>query len=292
MSATRALLQQATDRLRAAGLASPAADARWLLTHVLQVDNLVWAPAAVTAAQAGRYLELVERRAARQPLQHLTGEMAFRRLVLASAPGVFIVRPETEAVAGAAIAAGRAAGSRPLVVDLCTGSGAIALALATEVPGAQVWAVELGAEPLRLAAANAERVGASIHLVPGDIRRPLPALAALAGRCDVVVSNPPYIPPTAVPRDPEVRDHDPALALYGDGPDGLGHVRAVLARAAELLRPGGSVLIEHADCQGLATRTMATQAGFRAARTARDDTDRDRYLVATWPGEEPGDAAD
>ncbi len=232
----------------------------------------------------------VARRSAREPLQLILGHVGFRRLVLHTAPGVFIPRVETELVAGVAIDAARAAVARrgnARAVDLCTGSGAIAAALASEVPGATVWAVELDPRALELAARNL--AGRGVTLVAGDAAAALPELD---GTVDVVVANPPYVPPDGVPRDPEVRDWDPAIALYGGGDDGLAMPRAILARAAGLLRSGGVLVMEHADVQGVAVREKAEAlAAFEAVTTLPDLAGRDRMVRATRRGapEQVGD---
>lgn len=291
----REAMAAVTGALTRAGVPSPAADARWLAQHVLGGPPVL-ATAPLSADQAEQLARLTERRSQREPLQHLLGQMPFRHLTLASAPGTFVARPETEQVAQAAIDAARAAAreakaagrpAAPSVVDLCTGSGAIALAVATEVPGSRVWALELGRAPLELAARNIAALAPQVRLVEGDVCAPIcgSPLGELRGSVDVVVSNPPYVPPAAVPRDPEVAKFDPALALYGQGADGLGHVAAVLQRARELLRAGGRVFIEHADHQGPAVVRMALEAGFTAASTQDDLSGRQRYLAATWPGE-------
>ena len=157
-------------------------------------------------------------RAARVPLQHLTGQAHFRRLTLAVGPGVFVPRPETEVTAGHAIDAASALGPDAVVVDLCTGSGAIALAVKDELPGARVLAVELSDLAHGWAVANRDRLGLDVEVRLGDATT---AFDDLEGAVDVVVSNPPYIPVGAVPVDPEVRDHDPEVALYGGSADGL-----------------------------------------------------------------------
>src|SRR5690606_3382282 len=230
-----------------------------------------------TADQLTAYAALVERRRRREPLQHLTGEMFFRHLRLVSAPGAFVVRPETELVAEEAITAARRLPA-PRVVDLCTGSGAIALAVATEVPAAEVWAVELSEAAPAVARRNAADLAPHVTLVQDDAATALPELD---GTADVVVSNPPYVPPDAVPRDPEVRDHDPDLALYGGGHDGLDVPRAVLRTAARLLRPGGTLVMEHAEVQATAVRAAATGTGaFVDVRTVQDLSGRDRMVVA------------
>jgi release factor glutamine methyltransferase len=196
----------------------------------------------------------VSERARRVPLQHLTGKAGFRRLELSVGPGVFIPRFETEFVAGLAIThllrhclgGGRALGV-PKVVDLCTGSGAIALAIKDEVPAAEVHGVELSDLAHAWAIRNRHGLGLDVDIRLGDATLAFPDLE---GDVDVVVSNPPYIPMGAIPNDPEVRDHDPAVALYGGSSDGLRIPLRVAARAAVLLRPGGFFVMEHADLQG------------------------------------------
>ncbi len=263
-----------------AGVPSPQVDARLLAEHVLGAP-LVHAPALPGPDHLARYAALVERRARREPLQHLTGTMAFRHLTLHAGPGAFVTRPETEVVAGAAIDATReiaGAGRAPLVVDLCSGSGAIALAVATEVPAAVVHAVELSEAALALARRNVAEHAPHVRLHAGDAATALPELD---GTVDVVVSNPPYIPPDAVPIDPEVRDHDPDLALYGGGADGLDVPRAVVTAAGRLLAPGGRFVMEHAELQAEAAAEMLTRAGFTGVWTGRDLSGRPRFVTAT-----------
>ncbi len=281
----RSAVDGAARVLAEAGVASPRVDALALAAHALGVDSLVLAVAPpADAAFLTRYAALVERRRRREPLQHIVGRMAFRHLRLLSAPGTFVVRPETEVVAGVAIEeAARlvAKGGEPVVVDLCTGSGAIALAVATEVPAAWVHAVELSERAVGTARSNVAAAGPLAH--PLDLRRgdAATAFADLAGAVDVVVSNPPYIPPDAVPQDPEVRDHDPDLALYGGGADGLDVPRAVVATAARLLRPGGLLVMEHAEVQAAAVRdAVAATGAFGPATTSVDLTGRDRMVTA------------
>ncbi|MFH5824085.1 peptide chain release factor N(5)-glutamine methyltransferase [Georgenia sp. AZ-5] len=275
--------------LAEAGVPSPDVDARLLAEHVLG-RSLYLVPSAATFADLGdqalqsRFAELVERRRSREPLQHITGQMAFRHLVLAAAPGAFVVRPETELVAQAAIDAAAAVartGRRPVVVDLCTGSGAVALAVATEVPEADVHAVELSEAALAVARRNVDAIAPRVRLVRGDAGAALPELD---GTVDVVVSNPPYIPPDAVPRETEVREHDPDMALYGGGADGLDTPRAVVAAAARLLAPGGTFVMEHAEVQAAAVRDMVAARGLTDVRTERDLGGRDRFVVARRPG--------
>jgi release factor glutamine methyltransferase len=245
----RDLVDAAAGRLAAAGVPSPRHDAEALAAHVLGVDRRdLWRHDEMEPSVERCYDELAERRERREPLQHITGVAYFRHLAVAVGPGVFVPRPETEVVAGAAIDEARSIArhgrATPIVVDLGTGSGAIACSIADEVPTARVHAVELAEEALVWAKRNLE--GSRVHLWAGDLATALPELD---GTVDVVVSNPPYIPLNGVPRDPEVRDHDPAPALYA-GPDGLDVIRVVERVAARLLRSHGLVVVEHADEQG------------------------------------------
>lgn len=270
--------------LGAARVPAPEADAELLIGHVLgltrgQVQAKAFTDAGVAPADTVAVLEVVERRAAREPLQHITGRAAFRQLELAVGPGVFVPRPETEGVAQLAIDALLAVPSAsPVAVDLGTGSGAIALALATEVPHASVVAVENSPRAFVWTKQNAREVGApNLRLVFDDLATALPELD---GGVDVVVSNPPYIPLGAIPRDPEVRLHDPEPALYS-GPDGLDAVRAISVRAAALLRPGGTLVLEHGEEQGPAIRALLAADGWRAPATHEDLTRRPRATTAS-----------
>ncbi|MET0162486.1 MAG: peptide chain release factor N(5)-glutamine methyltransferase, partial [Microbacteriaceae bacterium] len=259
--AVAALRDRAAAALAGAGVPDPEVDAELLLAHVLGVSRggvqakLVTGGAAPEGA-AEALAPLVERRSAREPLQHILGLAAFRHLELEVGPGVFVPRPETETLAQLAIdAALAAAGPSPRVVDLCTGSGAVALAVGTEVPHAEVAAVELSPEAFVWARRNRERAGAeNVRMVFGDLAEALPEWD---GTVDVVVSNPPYIPLGAIPRDPEVRLFDPELALYG-GEDGLDVVRSLSRRALALLHPGGFLVIEHGELQGADIRALLT----------------------------------
>jgi len=237
-------------------------DAELLLGHALGVSrSRLITLDDVPDDAAARFTALVEQRADRVPLQHLTGRAPFRSLELAVGPGVFVPRPETEQLTGWVLE--RIAGlDGPVVVDLGSGSGAIALSIAHEHPGARVTAVERDPGALHWTRHNASvRAGAGdtpIGVVEGDMTDP-PLLSELDGRVAVVVSNPPYVPDDAVlPR--EVADHDPPLALWG-GPDGLDVVRGMLAVAARLLHPGGWLGIEHADQQGSALPALVRSAG-------------------------------
>lgn len=279
-----ALLAWASDELAAAGVPSARGDAAFLIGHVLELGRGEVEARAITAMRvpADRVAEvmtLVDRRARREPLQHILGVAAFRGLTLAVGPGVFVPRPETEIVAQYAIDALRARPTvEPLAVDLGSGSGALALALATEVPNARVVAVEKTPETVPWTRRNVERLGAGrVSVVVADLADALPDLA---GSVDVVVSNPPYVPERALPRDPEVRLFDPPEALYS-GTDGLDAMRAVAATAHRLLVPGGTLVVEHGEEQGSAVRRILAEAGLRASSTHPDLLGRDRATTAT-----------
>jgi len=281
-----AALRDAATALAAAGVPDPDVDAQLLAGHVLGLGRGGVQAAAIRGDEldtthVGRLRELVARRAGREPLQHLTGVAPFRQLELAVGPGVFVPRPETEIVAQLAIDALAAVPSaRPRAVDLGTGSGAIALALATEVPYAEVWALERSADAAVWAHRNIDRLGdGRVHLLIGDLAAPP---AELNGTIDVVVSNPPYVPDDAVPRDPEVRLFDPPQALYG-GEDGLDVVRVLSLVGLRLARPGGAIVIEHGEWQGEAVRAVLAAEGWRGASTHPDLTTRDRATTATRP---------
>jgi release factor glutamine methyltransferase len=289
MSPLRTAVRSATDRLAAAGVDSPEHDARALAVHVLGLDR----PSDLLLVddlrpeQATAYDELVARRADRVPLQHLTGSVGFRHIVLEVGPGVFVPRPETESVVQWAVDAARAEGwTAPLCVDLCTGSGTIAFALANELPGATVHAVERDPDALAWTRRNAaNRVAAgdpevSLHLGSAE-----DALPELDGQLDLVISNPPYVATTEahIP-DPEVVDHDPGIALWA-GEDGLDVVRLVERAARRLLKPGGLLVVEHSDRQGRTAPALLEQAGgWVEVADHRDQAGRDRYVTARWVG--------
>jgi len=268
-------LRAAAAELAAAGVPSPQFDAEELAAFSLGIGRGELSRASGVGPEFAAY---VRRRAAREPLQHITGRAHFRHLTLAVGPGVFVPRPETEVVVDAVLAALRGADHvdhGPVVVDLGTGSGAIALSVAHELPGARVHAVE--ADPGAHAWAARNAAGTAVDLRLGDMADAFPDLD---GTVDVVVSNPPYIPVGAVVRDPEVATHDPALALWS-GPDGLDAVRAVERVAARLLRAGGTVVVEHADLQGeSAPAVFAATGRWTGVADHRDLAGRDRYLTA------------
>jgi len=309
-------LDRAVAVLRAAGVPSPEADAQVLAAAALGVPRAhLPLVASLPADAVGRLRAWVDERARRVPLQYLVGA-PFRHLMLAVGPGVFVPRPETEVVAGWAIdwARARAAavpGEPVRCADLCTGSGAIALALATEVPAAVVDALELEESALGWARRNrdaldpepARRVRlhqADISDISGlsnisdssdlftisDIRAGQPdAPRELRGRLDLVVANPPYLPEAGPDRlEPEVAQHDPPRALWG-GPDGLAGPRAVAELARVLLRPGGALVIEHDDSHGASLPALLAAAGvWKDIQDHPDLAGRDRFVTATLAG--------
>lgn len=278
-----ASLDRAVRILESAGVPNPRVDAELIVGEVLGISRGgVQAKAATDAGLAPDDLvsigELVERRAAREPLQHITGRAAFRNLDLAVGPGVFVPRPETEFVAQFAIDALRAvAGPRPVGVDLGTGSGAIALAMATEVLHAEVYGVEVSPRAFVWTKQNFREVAAD-NATPVFIDL-ADALPHLDGSVDVVISNPPYIPVGAVPRDPEVRLFDPEIALYG-GEDGLDVVRQVSVTGLRLLHSGGLLVLEHGELQAQAIAALLKADGWSAIAHHRDLLGRDRATTA------------
>jgi release factor glutamine methyltransferase len=257
VSDLRAVVRDATAVLREAGVPSPDVDAVELAAHVLAVDTaevrrLMIVGGALPAHLDGPYAAVLAERARRVPLQHLTGRAHFRTLTLQVGPGVFVPRPETEVLVELALAeVDRLLGTRPSgirLVDLCSGSGAIPFAVKAERPHVDVRALEISGDAVAWAMANRDHLGLDVEIVEGDATEP--AFVDWAGTVDVVTANPPYIPSDAVPIDPEVRDHDPEIALYGGSEDGLAIPLRVAAAAAQLLRPEGLLLMEHADTQG------------------------------------------
>jgi release factor glutamine methyltransferase len=255
VTSLREAVRDAVRALAGAGIDSAEADAVALAACALKTTTSEVHRLMIIGAPAPEGLDdLVAERARRVPLQHLTGKAGFRRLELSVGPGVFVPRFETELVAGLAIMHlfGSVEPTPPLglpvvVVDLCTGSGAIALAIKDEVPAAEVHGVELSDMAHAWAIRNRDDLGLDVDIRLGDATMAFPDLEA---GVDVVVSNPPYIPVGAVPNDPEVRDHDPEVALYGGSRNGLRIPLEVAARAGLLLRPGGFFVMEHADVQG------------------------------------------
>ena len=270
--------------LAAAGVPSPDADARWLCEHVRDhLGDPASDPAAADALAA-----LVARRAAREPLQLVLGTWAFRTVELVCRPGVFVPRPETEAVAGAAIDAARAAGPGARVAEPCTGSGAIACALLAEVAGVEVVATDHDPRAVAAARENLARVGdgragpppapgASAQVRHGELLAPLDP--AWRGHLDVLVANPPYLPTADVASwEPEVTDHDPHDALLG-GPDGHEVVDRLLTLAGTWLAPGGTVVVEIDERRGGDAAAAARAAGLVGVRLVHDLSGADRAIT-------------
>ncbi|WP_298604707.1 peptide chain release factor N(5)-glutamine methyltransferase [uncultured Rothia sp.] len=273
---------------------SPRVDAELLAAHLLhggsrsRLQHAALMGERLTPDQVAEYEALVARRASREPLQHITGSAPFYRLELSVGPGVFVPRPETELLVEEALkvlsaraksASGTASATGALrIVDLCAGSGAIAAAVKSELPNAQVFAVELSEEAIPYARKNLEPLG--VHLVQGDA---LTALPELVGTFDAVLSNPPYIPPGNVPADPEAALHDPDMALYGGGEDGMQMPTAIAARAYELLAPGGFFMMEHDDTQEGAVAELLARVGFERCYPVRDLNGRSRHSAGYKP---------
>lgn len=267
---------------------SPRVDAELLAAHLLydgsrsRLQHAALMGERLTPDQVAEYEALVARRVCREPLQHITGSAPFYRLELAVGPGVFVPRPETELLVEEALkvlsARADTAPGGLRIVDLCTGSGAIAAAVKSELPDAQVFAVELSEDAIPYTRKNLEPLG--VHLVQGDA---LTALTELAGTFDAVLSNPPYIPPANVPADPEAALHDPDMALYGGGEDGMQMPSAIAARAFELLAPGGLFIMEHDDTQEEAVAELLASIGFEGCYPVRDLNDRPRHSVGYKP---------
>jgi release factor glutamine methyltransferase len=281
------LVRHAAERFESVGIDSALPDAELLAGHLLGlsrggVQAQILMGASLTEKQAEELANLYGRRLTREPLQHITGLAYFRQLELRVGKGVFVPRPETEFVAqlaidaiDAAIASGAA---EPIAIDLGTGSGAIALAMATERASTKIYAVEKSPDAFPFTQANFAKYAdqCDATLIQGDLAD---AFQELNGTVSVVASNPPYIPLQMIPRDEEVRLHDPALALYG-GEDGMSVIHLVSATAKRLLVDGGALIIEHADSQSEQVSQLLLADGWRDVRAHKDLTDRYRAVTA------------
>lgn len=298
----RELLQNAIARLREAGVESAEYDARLLLGKACGVSLAELNKALIlgdltdfSPDYASKYSDFVTRRASREPLQHIVGRAPFRYLDLQVGKGVFVPRPETEVVVEAGLDWFRESGiSKPTVVDLCAGSGAIGLSIATEVADAQVWAVEKSPEAFQYLRKNFEetaknyenmQISSRYHAVLADATKAhisdlTPELHAICGKADLVITNPPYVPENQVPEQVEVREYDPPLALYGGSADGLAIPEQIMHTAFALLRYGGAMVMEHDISQGDALKKYAESVGFSRARVGNDLTGRPRYTFA------------
>ena len=298
MTDVRSVLIDATQRLQSSGIESARTDAELLLCHVLGTTRTHLLTAhELTREQHMQFERLLSKRMSRYPLQHLTGLAPFRYLELEIGPGALVPRPETEVVVEAALRHLRTLPTGARVLDLCSGAAPIAIAIATEVPQVVVIGIEKFAEAQHWGRRNLEKYadrvrerGSTLELVDGDVTD-VATYASYANSVDVVISNPPYIPDGMVPRDPEVALHDPKPALFG-GEDGLDIVRPLLDGAATVLKPGGLLVIEHADSQGEAAGAAGMPAVVRAHGRFVDVVDhldlagRPRYVTAIRDGGE------
>jgi release factor glutamine methyltransferase len=275
MTRLRQVIDAAAVALAEAGVGSPRTDAELLAAHAAATDRGRLAFADTGPEFCERYDELVARRAKRVPLQHLTGTAAFGPVTVHVGPGVFIPRPETESLLEWAVA--QPLLRRPLIVDLCTGSGALAVALSKHWPDARVIGVDDSEDALAYARRNT--AGTPVELIQADVTQ-AGLLAELDGQVDLVVANPPYIPDAAA-LEPEVAEHDPPHALFG-GPDGMAVIDRIVELAARLLRDGGRCAVEHDDTTSARTVEAFTRTGRFVDVTARHDlTGRPRFVSAT-----------
>ena len=278
------LLSESSGKLKEAGVASAIVDAELLACYCLGISRSELSLMAATnqvfpKESLERFESALARRIDRQPLQHITGTAPFRHLELKVGPGVFTPRPETEQVVGFALEK-ISNWPCPLIVDLCAGSGAIAISLATEISSSTVFAVEKSKEAFAYLRDNAARYG----LDEGNLRNEdlENSLSELAGQVDLVISNPPYIPSDAIPIDLEVQLHEPGMSLYG-GVDGLDVVRQISIRALKLLKPGGLLVMEHADTQSSAIGKLLLAEGWLEIVARADLAGKDRMISALKP---------
>ena len=265
------ILKRSTDYLAAHGSESPRLDAERLLAKALgfeRIELYMQLDRPLTAPELAEARDLVTRRGRREPLQYVLGEWGFRRLTLAVDSRALIPRPETEMLVERALAL-LAGLDAPCVLDVGTGSGAIALAIADEHPGAHVTALDASADALALARENAERTGLAVELLRHDLFAGLPP-----GPWDLVVSNPPYVPPEEVPElEPEVREWEPHTALTAEGA-----VEAVARAAVTVLRDGGALALEVGDGQSAETVRLLDSLGLAAVRVTKDLAGTDRVV--------------
>lgn len=272
-----------TDSLTKAKVPNAQADAYWLVCHAANISksellNRITFELGLTDEQRELLLSSLEKRMQRIPLQHITGTAAFRDFELKVGKGVFIPRPETEMVAQLGIDYLKSLGHHSKALDIGSGSGAIAISIARDVPLAQVVAVEASAEAAEFTAANIAQLAPEIELRIGDFQD---RVLDLAGSLDLLISNPPYIPLDAIPLDQEVREHDPDLALYG-GQDGLDVIREIVQIGPVLLKRGGMMVLEHADGQSDAVCELLLAEGFSKVQAHSDFAERLRSVSAIW----------
>jgi release factor glutamine methyltransferase len=259
------------------GVVSADVEAETLLLRILEIDRtaLLTRDADLSPAEATAFGRALCRRCVGTPLQHITGEQGFRRLVIEVRPGVFVPRPETEVLVSVALAA--LSGQAPVVVDLCTGTGVVALAIADEYPSARVFATDVSHAAVALAADNARRLGLDVTVKAGDLFSSLPA--SLRGMCDLVVANPPYVPiedEMSLPREVLA---DPRVAVFGKAE----LYDRMFQEATSWLRPGGAVVVEIDGRAASEVVATASRAGFKQVRLTPDLAGRDRVIDARWP---------
>ena len=277
-------LKLATEKFTTAGIISPRVDAELVGCFILEIDRseialLVIDNQAFPEDKLPDFLEAVQRREKREPLQHITRSAPFRHLELEVGPGVFVPRPETEQLVELAIQKTQMVNT-PLIVDLCSGSGAIAISMSTELENANLFAVELSEEAFEYLKRNFQKYGLDTKTLRNE--NLTTALGELQGQVDLVVSNPPYIPDAAVPIDLEVQLFDPSIALYG-GVDGLDVIREISTRALYLLRPGGHLVLEHANTQAPAIGELLLTQGWQEIVSSQDLSGKNRMISAVRP---------
>jgi release factor glutamine methyltransferase len=279
------LLRDAALRFEAAGIEDGMRNAELLLGEVLGTSRAgiyAYSNEAVEAEKADVFSAFVDRRLAREPLQYITGHAAFHHIELAVSPGVLIPRPETEELveAGLAFLTGL---SRPWVLDVGTGSGAIALAIKAALPEAEVFGVDVSEEALTIAVKNAERLGLDVSFAAGDLLHP-DFCETARGSFDLIVSNPPYVPASeADSLEPEVRDHEPGVALFVDDEDPLRFYRALAGHASRLLKPGGRLMTETHSEYGVGVPELFSDLGLVNARIDPDLSGRPRIASGSRP---------
>jgi release factor glutamine methyltransferase len=271
----RQVIDAATVALAEAGIGSPRTDAELLAAHAAGIERGRLPVTEANPEFFDRYDRLVAKRANRIPLQHIVGTAAFGPVTVEVGPGVFIPRPETEAMLEWAVT--QQLTDHPVIVELCTGSGALALALANHRPEARIVAVDDSDEALAYARRNV--AGMAVEVIKADVTQP-GLFPEFDGRVDLLVANPPYIP-DGTPLEPEVAEHDPPHALFG-GPDGMAVIGHIVELAARWLRGGGRCAVEHDDTTSARTVEAFTRTGRFADVTARPDlTGRPRFVTAT-----------
>ena len=276
-SSLRSSISDAANTLREAGVASPEVDARLLAAHLLGLRPVELMFAQPPAGFERDYAQLISRRAAREPLQHITGSAPFYGVELAVGPGVFIPRPETEVLAQWAVQVLDDAPSAPTVVDLGSGTGALAITIARAVPAATVYAVERSHEAREYLRRNVDELAPRVRIVAGDMTD-AHLLTELDGAVDLVVTNPPY-----VPESPGLQSEvyaDPHEAVFS-GSDGMAAIRGLVPVVKRLLRDGGALGIEHDDTTSAQVQGVVAAGGFYDIRAVEDMAGRARFVTAS-----------